>query len=90
MVSALVEKSGRARAHVPYRESLLTRLLKPTLGGSTMAALIACVTPGCGSADETLNTLHFAARASHIRNKVDEKDQEPTLDAKQVVLKLNS
>ena len=64
-----MEKSGRARAHIPYRESLLTRLLQPTLGGNTMATLIACVTPGCGSADETVNTLHFAARATHIRNQ---------------------
>ena len=82
VVSALVEKSGRARSHVPYRQSLLTRLLQPTLGGNTMAALIACVTPGCGSIDETVNTLCFAARATHIRNKVDE-EKEPTLDAKQ-------
>ena len=83
VVSALIENSGRARSHVPYRQSLLTRLLQTTLRGNTMAALIACVTPGCGSIDETVNTLHFAARATHIRNKVGDKDKELTLDVKQ-------
>ena len=33
------------RAHVPYRDSKLTRILQPSLGGNTKTAIICCITP---------------------------------------------
>ena len=35
--------------HVPYRESKLTRLLKDSLGGTAITALIVTVAPGAGT-----------------------------------------
>jgi pimeloyl-ACP methyl ester carboxylesterase len=56
--------------HVPFRDSLLTQLLSPSLGGTCRALMIACVSPGQDSVSETGGTLSFAANASHVQNKV--------------------
>lgn len=69
VVSALVENNGRPRDHIPYRDSLLTRLLRSALGGNARTAMVACISPASDSELETVSTLHFAARATYIRNK---------------------
>lgn len=76
VVSALVENDGKPRGHIPYRDSLLTRLLRSALGGSARTALVACISPTEDSQDETVSTLHFAARATHIRNQDEKSDDE--------------
>ncbi|KAG1678195.1 hypothetical protein FOA52_016132 [Chlamydomonas sp. UWO 241] len=67
VISALGDESKRA-AHVPYRDSKLTRLLQDSLGGNSVTTMIACVSCGDDSIDETLNTLKYANRARNIRN----------------------
>lgn len=58
---------GRA-AHVPFRDSKLTRLLQPSLSGSgAKVAIICTVTPASAQAEETNNTLKFAQRAKRVR-----------------------
>ena len=37
--------AASALTHVPYRDSTLTRLLKPSLGGNSLTLMIACVAP---------------------------------------------
>ena len=51
----------RARAHIAYKDSPLTSLLKAGLGGASRTALVACITAADDSLDESLNTLRFAA-----------------------------
>ncbi|KRZ75345.1 Kinesin-like protein KIF18B, partial [Trichinella papuae] len=53
-ISALSE--GRRGAHVPYRDSKLTRILKDSLSGKCYTIMIA-----------TINTLQYANRAKNIR-----------------------
>eukprot|EP00899_Mesostigma_viride_P021453 jgi/Mesvir1/29309/Mv01568-RA.3 len=53
-------------AHVPYRDSKLTRLLQTSLTGNARITMVCTVTPGSFSAEETHNTLKFAARAKKI------------------------
>eukprot|EP00981_Chlorochromonas_danica_P006569 scaffold1435_cov162-Ochromonas_danica.AAC.3 len=65
------ENKNSGHVHVPYRESRLTRLLKDSLGGNGMTALLACVSPSSSNYEETLNTLRFASRASCIVNKAE-------------------
>ncbi|KAL0359397.1 UNVERIFIED_CONTAM: Kinesin-like protein KIN-7K, chloroplastic [Sesamum angustifolium] len=66
-------------AHVPYRDSKLTRLLQSSLSGHGRVSLICTVTPSSSNSEETHNTLKFAHRAKHIeiqaaQNKIiDEK-----------------
>jgi hypothetical protein len=56
-------------AHVPYRDSTLTRLLKHSLGGNSITAMIACVSPAAAFAEESLATLAYAALTRKIVNK---------------------
>jgi hypothetical protein len=56
-------------AHVPYRDSKLTQLLKHSLGGSAITLMIACVSPGMFCAEDNISTLKYAARARNIRNR---------------------
>jgi len=69
VISALSEGGGRAAgAHVPYRDSKLTKLLMDSLGGSSLALFIACCSPAGASVEETLSTLTYATRAKNIVN----------------------
>ena len=61
-------KARRAtREIVPYRDSILTWLLKDSLGGNSKTAMIACISP-CDY-DETLSTLRYADQAKRIRTR---------------------
>ena len=54
-------------AHVPFRDSKLTRLLCSSLTGSgAKVAVIATITPASSQAEETHNTLKFATRAKKV------------------------
>lgn len=65
VITALVEKHG----HVPYRSSKLTRLLQESLGGKNKTCIIATVTAGSSSTEETMSTLDYAHRAKSIKNR---------------------
>eukprot|EP00887_Chlorella_sp_A99_P003761 scaffold7.g3761.t1 len=66
VISALVDGRG---AHIPYRDSKLTRMLQDSLGGNTRTVMIANVGPADYNYDETLSTLRYANRAKNIQNK---------------------
>jgi len=67
-INALCESGGR-KAHVPYRNSKLTRLLKFSLGGNCKTVMIVCVAPASNHFDDTHNTLVYAERAKKIKTK---------------------
>lgn len=52
--------------HLPYRDSKLTRILKPALDGRSMMSIICTMTPSATNFGESLNTLKFASRAKRI------------------------
>lgn len=60
--------AGDRGGYIPYRDSKLTRLLQPSLGGNAQITIICTVTPALLSSDETHNTLKFANRAKGIKN----------------------
>ncbi|KAI3518766.1 hypothetical protein L1887_07578 [Cichorium endivia] len=76
VISKLTDEKA---AHIPYRDSKLTRLLQSSLSGHGRVSLICTVTPSSSNSEETHNTLKFAHRAKHIeinaaQNKIiDEK-----------------
>ncbi|GET88129.1 kinesin heavy chain, putative [Leishmania tarentolae] len=55
--------------HTPYRDSVVTKILKDSLGGNSHTALVICCSPSPLHAQETLSTLRFGARAKAIENK---------------------
>ncbi|XP_068719080.1 chromosome-associated kinesin KIF4-like [Montipora capricornis] len=69
VISALSDELRKSNAHVPYRDSKLTRLLQDSLGGNSNTLMIACVSPADSNFEETLNTLRYADRARQIKNK---------------------
>ncbi|CAH1126341.1 unnamed protein product [Ceutorhynchus assimilis] len=65
VIYALAENS----AHIPYRDSKLTRLLQDSLGGNSKTIMIANIGPANFNYDETIMTLRYAYRAKSIKNK---------------------
>ena len=68
VINALAEH--KARGHVNYRDSKLTRLLKDALSGNCHTVMIAHISPTDRNRDESRNTLEYADRAKNISNKV--------------------
>uniref|UniRef100_A0A4W4F2V9 Kinesin family member 13Bb n=1 Tax=Electrophorus electricus TaxID=8005 RepID=A0A4W4F2V9_ELEEL len=70
VISALAEQgAGKSKSKfVPYRDSVLTWLLKDSLGGNSRTAMVATISPAADNYDETLSTLRYADRAKNIVN----------------------
>lgn len=75
VISALAElsssdsSSSRRSVFIPYRDSVLTWLLKDSLGGNSRTIMIAAISPADCNYGETLSTLRYANRAKNIINK---------------------
>ncbi|XP_053565509.1 kinesin-like protein KIF13B [Bombina bombina] len=70
VISALADQGAGKNKNkfVPYRDSVLTWLLKDSLGGNSKTAMVATVSPAADNYDETLSTLRYADRAKSIVN----------------------
>ncbi|XP_057664341.1 kinesin-like protein Klp68D [Diorhabda carinulata] len=64
VIYALAENS----AHIPYRDSKLTRFLQDSLGGNSKTIMIANIGPANMNYEETIVTLRYAYRAKSIKN----------------------
>lgn len=82
VISALAEQSekmlaggggggrdSKKKLFIPYRNSVLTWLLKDSLGGNAKTIMIAAISPADVNYPETLSTLRYANRAKNIMNK---------------------
>ncbi|NWX87765.1 KI13A protein, partial [Nothoprocta pentlandii] len=70
VISSLADQAaGKGKSKfVPYRDSVLTWLLKDNLGGNSQTAMIATISPAADNYEETLSTLRYADRAKRIVN----------------------
>ncbi|XP_059615557.1 kinesin-like protein KIF13B isoform X4 [Phlebotomus argentipes] len=71
VISKLADQSsGKTRndKFVPYRDSVLTWLLKDNLGGNSRTVMVATISPAADNYEETLSTLRYADRAKRIVN----------------------
>ena len=83
-LSTVIQRlSEETKSHVPYRDSKLTRLLKPALEGKAKVCVICNVSSNPAFMDETVNTLKFAQRAKKVTQVL-----QPTeiLDSSSVLL----
>ncbi|KAM3959288.1 LOW QUALITY PROTEIN: kinesin-like protein 98A [Aphomia sociella] len=62
-------KNNKKNVFIPYRDSVLTWLLKDSLGGNSKTIMIAAISPADCNYGETLSTLRYANRAKNIINK---------------------
>ncbi|XP_077588180.1 kinesin-like protein KIF1B isoform X16 [Stigmatopora nigra] len=69
VISALAEVSKKKKKSdfIPYRDSVLTWLLRENLGGNSRTAMVAALSPADINYDETLSTLRYADRAKNIK-----------------------
>ncbi|XP_047187362.1 kinesin-like protein KIF28P isoform X2 [Scophthalmus maximus] len=70
VISALADVAvGKRVVHVPYRDSILTKLLQSALGGNSRTVMIATLSPADICYEESLSTLRYAERAKRIQNR---------------------
>ena len=84
--SSASSKPGSPPRHVPYRDSVLTWLLKDNLGGNSKTVMVAAVSPSSSNLEETLSTLRYAQRAKKIVNRavVNESNDSAVIAALQL------
>ncbi|XP_050554851.1 kinesin-like protein KIF13A isoform X5 [Spodoptera frugiperda] len=71
VISKLADQSSGTKnkdKFVPYRDSVLTWLLKDNLGGNSKTVMVATISPAADNYEETLSTLRYADRAKRIVN----------------------
>jgi len=92
VMNALSEGSS----FVPYRDSVLTRILSDSLGGNCKTTLLICASCSSWNAEETISTLRFGTRAKKVKNKAKVNAEKTALEykrelqaAKKEIVKLN-
>lgn len=77
VIIALSEKN---RSHIPYRNSMMTSVLRDSLGGNCMTTMIATVSVDKKNVEESISTCRFAQRVALIKNEaVLNEELEPAL-----------
>ena len=71
VIVALNEKATKGRTHIPYRNSMLTSVLRDSLGGNCKTIMIATINPEASHTEESLFTCKIAQRVSLIKNTLD-------------------
>eukprot|EP00941_MAST-03F_sp_MAST-3F-sp1_P001526 g1526.t1 len=67
--SSSLGRSGKGNSvYVPFRNSKLTRILQPSLGGNSRTAMLCMITPASSCAEDSEATLRFAKRCSQVKN----------------------
>ncbi|XP_057967280.1 kinesin-like protein NACK2 [Malania oleifera] len=69
LTTVIRKLSGERRnAHIPYRDSKLTRILQSSLGGNARTAIICTMSPALSHVEQSRNTLSFATSAKEVTN----------------------
>eukprot|EP01137_Pigoraptor_chileana_P035581 Opistho-2@29845 len=68
VIVALGEKADGKRSHIPYRNSMMTSVLRDSLGGNCMTTMIATLSVEQKNVDESISTSRFAQRVALIAN----------------------
>ncbi|XP_059838776.1 kinesin-like protein KIF6 isoform X2 [Hypanus sabinus] len=66
VIIALAEKN---RAHIPYRNSMMTSVLRDSLGGNCMTTMVATLSVDKKNLEESISTCRFAQRVALIKNE---------------------
>lgn len=80
VIVALHQKSMGKRTHIPYRNSMMTSVLRDSLGGNCKTVMIATFNCDKDKIDESISTARFAQRVAQIKNDaVINEEQDPKL-----------
>ena len=76
VIESLNEKAkGNAVAHIPYRNSMMTQILRDSLGGNCKTKMIATMSADKDDIYESMSTCRFAKRVAKIQNLVSRNEQ---------------
>jgi len=70
VIIALHEKSKGNRVHIPYRNSIMTTILRDSLGGNCRTVMVANIGSEMDNIDESVSTARFAQRCSMLVNEI--------------------
>eukprot|EP00913_Durusdinium_trenchii_P017958 g16876.t1 len=62
------------RVHVPYRDSMMTSVLRDSLGGNCRTTMVGCIAAEASNLPESMSTCRFAQRVAQITNTARELD----------------
>ena len=83
VIVALHEKAsgrGGTTTHVPYRNSMMTSVLRDSLGGNCKTVMIATMSPEAAQVSESISTCQFAQRVALVRNTAEINEElEPAV-----------
>ncbi|KAF6114337.1 kinesin family member 6 [Phyllostomus discolor] len=65
----IIALSEKHRSHIPYRNSMMTSILRDSLGGNCMTTMIATLSLEKRNIDESISTCRFAQRVALIKNE---------------------
>ena len=70
VIVALHEKTkrGKENTHVPYRNSMMTSVLRDSLGGNCKTTMIATISAEKEQTEESISTCRFAQRVALVKN----------------------
>lgn len=85
-----INKKITGECPIPYRESVLTKILKQSLGGNCKTSVILCCSPANCNKDETINTLRFGESCKRIKNNVKQNVENSVSEYKAEINRLKS
>ncbi|CAO2607340.1 Kinesin-like protein KIF6 [Lemmus lemmus] len=76
----IIALSEKRRTHIPYRNSVMTSVLRDSLGGNCLTTMIATLSLEKRNIDESISTCRFAQRVALIKNEaVLNEEMDPRL-----------
>lgn len=75
VIIALHEKTLGNRSHIPYRNSLMTTILRDSLGGNCKTVMVATISTDTDNIDETVSTSRFAQRCGKLYNEIKKNEK---------------
>ena len=66
----IIALNSKDRTHIPYRNSLMTTILKDSLGGNSRTILIATISSNINYIEESISSIRFSVRCSKVTNNV--------------------
>jgi len=75
VIVALHEKRHKQRSHIPYRNSMMTTILRDSLGGNCKTVLVANLSGEMDNLEESISTCRFAQRCSMLETEITKNEQ---------------
>ena len=67
VLNRVITGLSKRQGHIPYRDSVVTKVLKESLEAHCYVSMLACVSPSSGDVQETVNTLRFSNEAKNLK-----------------------